>query len=98
MNFEIRGIHYEVSDKTREQIEKKFKRLATAEDTLTFLEITVERANGMYTLKSTFAFKWGGDGYIETTNGDLYDAIDQLTEKVKTKIVKEKEKMQEKSN
>ena len=34
MNFEIRGIHYEVSDKTREQIEKKFKRLATAEDTL----------------------------------------------------------------
>ena len=41
MNFEIRGIHYEVSDKTREQIEKKFKRLATAEDTLTFLEITV---------------------------------------------------------
>ena len=84
MNFEIRGIHYEVSDKTKEQIEKKFKRLATAEDTLTFLEITVERA-------------WGGDAYIETTNGDLYDAIDQLTEKVKTKIVKEKEKMQEKS-
>ena len=52
----------------------------------------------MYTLKSNFAFKWGGDAYIEATTGDLNDAIDQLTEKVKTKIVKEKEKMQEKSN
>ena len=97
MNFEIRGIHYEVSEKTKEQIEKKFKRLATAEDTLSSLSITVERANGMYTLKSNFAFKWGGDAYIETSDGDLYDAIDKLTEKVKTKIVKEKEKVQEKS-
>lgn len=96
MNFEIKGIHYEVSDKTREQIEKKFKRLATAEDTLTNLIISVERANGMYTLKSNFAFKWGGDGFIETTDSDLYNAIDKLTEKVKTKIVKEKEKIQDK--
>ncbi len=96
MNFEIKGIHYEVSEKTREQLEKKFKRMQTAEDTLNSLVISLERANGLYHLKCNIVFRWGADCFLETEDGDLYDAIDKLTEKVKTKIVKEKEKIQDK--
>lgn len=96
MNFEIKGIHYEVTDKTREQLEKKLKRLQVAEENVTDLTVSVEREKGLYGLKVNMTFRWGVNCFVEVEDHDLYDGIDKLIEKIKTKIVREKEKIQEK--
>lgn len=96
MNFEIKGIHYEVSDKTREQIEKKINRLQVAEENVTDLVLSAEKANGIFNLKVNMTFRWGPACFIEVKDHDLYDGIDKMIEKIKTKIVREKEKIQQK--
>ncbi len=43
MNYEAKGIHYEVSDTTREHIDKKMKRLQFASDLVTDISLSLIR-------------------------------------------------------
>ena len=94
MKFEVKGIHYELSDKTLEQFEKKIKRLEFANELVSNLTFSVEREKSQYNINADFSFNWGSDGHISLTNHDLYKGIDLIIDKLENKITKEKEKIQ----
>ena len=97
MNLEIKGIHYEVTERTTEQIEKKVKKLDFASDMVMDLFFRIERGKGIYTISVNINFRWGLAHHIEVEDHDLYDGIDKIMEKIKNKVTKEKEKIQDHS-
>lgn len=96
MELEIKGVHYDVSDRTKEYIEKKMPRLHHVEDKITTmaLSITKEKKND-YIVEVNVHFRWNKDIHIKTEEMDLYKAIDLLFDKLQIKATKEKEKIQE---
>lgn len=94
MEFEVKGVHYELSEKTVEQFEKKMKRLEFASELISNLSFSVEREKNLYNLSADFTFTWGAAGYISLSNHDLYKGIDLIIDKLENKISKEKEKIQ----
>jgi len=94
MNLEIKGIHYEVSENTIEQIEKKVKKLEFAADMIVDLLFKVEKDKSGYIITVDINFRWGLSHHIKVTNHDLYDGIDIIIEKLRNKVAKEKEKIQ----
>ena len=97
MNFEIKGIHYELSEKTTEQIEKKVKKLEFASDIIVDLIFRIEREKGLYIISVNINFRWGLSHHIKVEDHDLYDGIDKIMEKIKNKVAKEKERIQDHS-
>ncbi len=95
MNLEIKGIHYEVTERTTEQIEKKVKKLDFAGDMIIDLLFRIERDKGLYIISVNINFRWGLSHHIKVEDHDLYDGIDKIMEKIKNKVAKEKEKIQE---
>ena len=95
MDFEVKGIHYEVSDHTKEHLQKKMKRLAYADEYVMNLIFSIEREKGNYNLDANLNFRWGTSAHIHLSNHDLYKGIDLIIDKLDNKITKEKEKIQE---
>jgi len=95
MNLEIKGIHYEVTDRTTEQIEKKVKKLDFASDMIMDLLFRIEREKGIYIISVNINFRWGLSHHIKVEDHDLYDGIDKIMEKIRNKVAKEKEKIQD---
>lgn len=88
----VRGIHYEITEKTKEQIDKKLKQLSFVESDLMELEIDISHEKFLYILNVKYHLRWGTHEHMKIENKDLYDAIDQFVDKIKTKIKREKEK------
>jgi len=95
MDLQIKGIHYDVSERTEEQIEKKVKKLEFAKDMIVDLLFKIEREKSIYNINVDITFRWGLSHHMKVSNQDLYDGIDSVIEKLKHKITKEKEKIQE---
>ncbi len=96
MTVEVKGVHYEVSEKTREYVDKKLKRLAKVEDLVIDFHMTISREpKGMYITDSDIHFRWGKVSHVKVENRDLYKAIDMMFDKIEQKTLKEKEKIQE---
>ncbi|MCL2293760.1 MAG: HPF/RaiA family ribosome-associated protein [Spirochaetes bacterium] len=98
MNLEIKGIHYEVTDRTIEQIEKKAKKIEFAADMIMDLPIRIEREKGVYIISVNINFRWGLTHYIKVEDHDLYDGIDKIMDKIRLKVAKEKEKIKDRSD
>ena len=94
MDFEVKGIHYDVSETTKEHLQKKMKRLGYADDYVMTLVLSIEREKGNYNLNADLNFRWGGNAHIHLSNHDLYKGIDLMIDKLDNKITKEKEKIQ----
>ena len=94
MNLEIRGVHYDVSDRTVEHIEKKVKKLEFAGDMIVDLLFKLERDKTGYIINVDINFRWGLSHHIKVTDHDLYDGIDKIVDKLKIKVTREKEKIQ----
>lgn len=92
MNVVTRGVHYEISDKTKEHLDKKLKKLAFANKELHDADLSIAREHRAYILNMNLHFKWGEKDHISVENHDLYDAIDSLIEKAATKVRRAKEK------
>ncbi len=96
MTVEVKGVHYEVSEKTREYVDKKLKRLEKVEELVVDFHMSITREpKGMYIASSDIHFRWGKGGHIKVENRDLYKAIDVMFDKIEQKTIKEKEKIQE---
>jgi len=92
MNVVTRGVHYEISDRTKEHLDKKLKRLAFAESEIVDADIAISRDHKEYTLDMNIHLKWGSKDHLKVVNPDLYDAIDVLMDKAAKKVRREKEK------
>ena len=58
MNYEVKGIHYEVSETTKEHIAKKMKRLDFASDLVTDLAVSLIREKNLYKVEANTIILW----------------------------------------
>jgi len=95
MTVELKGIHYDVSDNTKEYIDKKLRRLKHVEELIIDLHLSLSREKkGYYIVSSDVHFRWGQNSHLKVEDRDLYKAIDLCFDKVEAKSTKEKEKIQ----
>lgn len=97
MKFDIKGVHYDLTDVTREFLETKMARLAFAEDYIVDLHFTLSKGKGTNDWKAEVKvnFRWAHTAYLEETAFNLHEAIEKLVDKLEHKVVKEKEKVQD---
>jgi putative sigma-54 modulation protein len=95
MNYEIQGVHYDVSDQTKEFIEKKLERIDFAKEYIIDLNITITRNKPRYFVTATVHFRWGKNNHVETESHELYEAIELMLDKLEHVVRREKKKVRE---
>ena len=95
MNLEVKGVHFDVDDETKEMINKKLKRLSFAEEYIIDQLFTLTRIKNGYTCESNTNFKWGHSAHIRVDSVQLREGLDILFDKLELKVSKEKEKVQD---
>lgn len=93
MQVDITGHHVELTDAMRSYVNEKFTRLERHYDSIGHVQVTLsiekERQQAACTLHAA-----GADLHAEAQDGDMYAAIDALTDKLDRQLVKHKEKAQ----
>ena len=95
MNFEVKSVHFDIDAKTREYLDDKMPRLDFAKDLMVDFLLTLTREKRRFSLEATINFRWGTARHIGVKAFDLLKGIDDLFDKLETKIEKEKSKVQE---
>ena len=95
MDIEVKGVHFEVSDHTRDVIDKKLLRLGFAKDLIVDQLFTLTKTKNGYKVESNTNFRWGMSAHIRVDSIALTEGLDILFDKLEQKIRKEKEKIQE---
>jgi putative sigma-54 modulation protein len=91
MNTEVKAIHFTLKDESRDYLSKKLNRIHNAENMIVDLLITLTREKE-FSVEATVNFRWGVSIHVKETDFDLHPAIDKMLDKLDAKIVKEKEK------
>jgi putative sigma-54 modulation protein len=94
MNFELKGVHFEVDAKTREYLDDKMPRLDFAKDLIVDFLLNLTREKRRFSVDATINFRWGVSTHIGVKAFDLFKGIDELFDKLEAKIEKEKSKVQ----
>ncbi|MAG14136.1 MAG: ribosomal subunit interface protein [Spirochaetales bacterium] len=95
MNVDIKGVHMDVSQRVRDYLDKKMKRLSYAEDLIVDMLFTLTQDTKAYKTEVNINFRWGTSSHIGVESYNIIKGIDQLFDKMDVKINKEKEKIQE---
>ena len=92
MQLNVSGHHVEVTDSLRGYVEQKIERIARHFDIVSSVHciLTVEKLRHKAEAKVNFS---GGTIYAETTEEDMYAAIDGLIDKLDRQVRKHKEKL-----
>ncbi len=96
MNIDVKAVHFTLREGTREFIDKKIDRIPNAENMITDLLVTLTKEKKDFMAEATVNFRWGVSVHVTDRDFELNPAIDKLMDKLENKIVKEKEKVQEK--
>jgi putative sigma-54 modulation protein len=94
MKLELKGVHYDITQKNRDYIDKKMRRLSYADDLVVDLLLSITRDSREYKIEVNINFRWGTTGHIRVDNFNVRKGIDQLFDKLDNKIKKEKDKIQ----
>ena len=95
MNIDVKGVHYQVTDNTKEYLDKKLKRLNFASDLVVDLLLTLKSDKNGYKVEANINFRWGQSFHMHAERIDLFEGIDVLVDKLDMKFRKEKERIQE---
>lgn len=95
MHLDIKGVHYHVSDNTREFIEKKLQKLDFAKDYIMNLHFTITKDSNGFCVEANVSFKWGKPSHVKVDSYELWEAIELLFDKLQIKVKKEKEKIRD---
>jgi putative sigma-54 modulation protein len=95
MKIEIKGIHLEVTERIRKEVDAKIPRLDFAKDLIVDLLINLCREKSLYKLDATVNFRWGSSAHVGVEGFDLHQGIDLLFDKLEPKVEKEKSKIKE---
>ena len=98
MKYDIKGVHYDLTDVTKEFLESKLSKISYGDEYVMGLHFTLSKGKGTndWKAEAKITFKWGTIAYIEETAFNLHEAIAEVIEKLDHKITKEKEKIQDK--
>ena len=95
MNIDIKGVHYEITDATREFVSTKLEKLAYAKDLIVDLIFTMTKGTHDWKAEVTCNFRWGVRAHLDETAFNLHEAIEKLIHRLDMKVSKEKEKVQD---
>ncbi|GAB1484245.1 HPF/RaiA family ribosome-associated protein [Treponema sp.] len=95
MNIDVKAVHFTLREETREYLNKKIDRIPNAENMIVDLLFTFTKEKE-FSVEATVNFRWGITVHVSERDFDLNPALDKLIDKLENKIIKEKEKVQEK--
>jgi putative sigma-54 modulation protein len=91
MQINISGHHIELTESLTDFVNSKFERLERHFDHVTKVHVVLEVEKNRQKAEATLHVS-GADIHAESTNDDMYAAIDALTDKLDRQILKYKEK------
>lgn len=95
MTVTIKGVHYDISDRTREFLAEKLGHIDPFKDHLVSVDATITKEKTEFIVESNVHFRWGANAHLEERAQELYPAIENLIHKLDAKISKEKAKVKE---
>jgi putative sigma-54 modulation protein len=95
MTVTIKGVHYDISDRTREFLNEKLGHIDPFKDLLMSVDATITKEKTEFRVESNVHFKWGSTAHLEERAQELYPAIENLIKKLDAKISKEKDKVKD---
>lgn len=95
MNFNIKGVHYEISEATRDFISTKLEKVKYAEEYIVDLLFTLTKQSKNWKAEANVNFRWGARVHLEEEAENLHAALEKLIDKADAKISKEKAKVQD---
>ncbi|OHD14726.1 MAG: ribosomal subunit interface protein [Spirochaetes bacterium GWB1_48_6] len=93
--MDIKGVHYEVSDRTRDFITEKMKHISPFKDLVVRQDVTITKEKSGFTVESNIHLKTGTDIHVHEDDLELYPAIERLVDKLELKVSKEKDKIKD---
>ena len=95
MNLNIKGVHYNPSDETREFLNKKLQKLSFAEDFLHDLDVSITReTKGQgFSINAILHFVWGNVKIVTQDCYELFEGIELIVDKIESVARKEKGKV-----
>ena len=95
MTIEVRGVHCEIDEQTREYIDRKVARLGFAKDLIVTLPITITKGKKQgYDFETTVHFRWGKSNRVGVREFDMHKGVDALFDKLEEKVTRVKAKLQ----
>ena len=94
MNLKITGLHLEVTPSLREFIESKLERITRHVDNVIGVTVTLS-VDKLVQKAEVNVHLSGKDIHVESTDADMYAAIDTLMDKLDRQVLKFKEKLVE---
>ncbi len=91
MNLTVTGHHVDVTQSMRNYVNEKMDRLERHFDNVSNVHVILTVEKLRQKAEATVNVR-GATIYADTTNGDMYAAIDLLTDKLDRQIIKHKEK------
>lgn len=95
MKLDIKGVHYEITDVTREFIDQKLEKLRYASDMIVDLMLVLEKETKDWKAEAKVNFRWGAQAHLDETDINLHAAIERLVHRLDQKVSKEKEKIKD---
>lgn len=92
MQMNISGHHVEITDPLRSYVTNKLARLERHNDHITSVTVILSVDKLVQKAEAT-AHAGGGEMFAESTDSDLYAAIDALADKLDRQLIKRKEKL-----
>lgn len=95
MLIDIKGVHFNVPNDIKEYIDGKLHKIDFAKDKIVEMYFTLTQQPKGYTLEVHVHFRWGKVAHISVEDHNLRHGLDRLISKLKEKVTKEKEIIQE---
>ena len=92
MQIDLTGHHIELTDPLRNYVSEKFERLERHFDNVTDVHVILSVEKLRHKAEATMQLS-GGKLFADSTEADMYAAIDGLTDKLDRQIKKHKEKI-----
>ena len=93
MTVIIKGVHYDISDRTREFLTEKLSHIDPFKDHLVSVDATITKEKTECIVEAHVHFKWGVSAHLEERAQELYPALENLIHKLDSKISKEKDRV-----
>ena len=95
MTVTIKGVHYDISERTREFLNEKLSHIDPFKDLLVSVDATITKEKTEFIVETNVHFKWGATAHLEERALELYPAIENMIHKLDSKISKEKDKVKD---
>jgi putative sigma-54 modulation protein len=95
MNVDVRSVHFDLGEASRDYFDKKLERIGYAKDMIVDL-IFILTKDKDFKFEANVNFRWGSQAHIEERDYDVTAGIDKLFDRLEQKITKEKDKVQDK--